>query len=55
MHHKDQEDWVGSMVDVDRHEQEVCQPVSLTQVMDLVAKHKDSRASGILWYSYKIV
>ena len=47
MHHKDQKDWVGPIEDADRHEQEVCQPVSLNQVMDLVAKHKDSRASGI--------
>lgn len=47
MHHKDQKEWVGPMVDIDRHEQEVCQSVSTNQVMDLVAKHKDSRASGI--------
>ena len=46
-HHGDQSDWIRPTGSPNYFEKEVCNPISLTEVKEIVLKHKDNRASGI--------
>ena len=46
-YNEDHENWIPDNKQPDRHEAEVCRPTTVAEIKGVVARNKDTRASGV--------